>query len=99
MKAVPYSPFSKTYKYVCLQNQLAHTKNKKNVKGLVDSNLNLDKDLANLSKTFNLSEKGNQSYTTYQSFQDLPQGTLKKQPLIIHRDSRYESRKKLEITK
>lgn len=41
MKQVPYSPFNRSYKYMCLQNQLAHNKNKKSVKGLVDSNLNL----------------------------------------------------------
>ncbi len=35
MKAVPYSPFNKTYKYLCLQHGLAHSKNKKDVKGLV----------------------------------------------------------------
>lgn len=39
MKSVPYSPFNRTYKYMCLQNQLAHNKNKKSVKGLVDSNI------------------------------------------------------------
>lgn len=41
MKQVPYSPFNRSYKYICLQNQLAHNKNKKSVKGLVDSNLNV----------------------------------------------------------
>lgn len=41
MKAVPYSPFNRTYKYMCLQNQLYHNKNKKSVKGLVDSNLKI----------------------------------------------------------
>lgn len=39
MKPLPYSPFNRTYKYQCLQNQLAHNKNKKSVKGLVNSNI------------------------------------------------------------
>ena len=42
MKAVPYSPFNRSYKYMCLQNQLAHNKNKKNARGLTDSNVNVN---------------------------------------------------------
>jgi hypothetical protein len=51
MKPVPYSPFNRTYKYTCLQNQLAHNKNKKGVKGLVDSNIHLNSSLQNISRT------------------------------------------------
>ena len=36
-----YSPFSRTYKYICLQNQLAHIKNKSSVKSLGKSNLSI----------------------------------------------------------
>lgn len=55
MKQVPYSPFNRTYKYLCLQNQLAHNRNKKSVKGLVDSNLIVLPDpdnIINLSGTY-----------------------------------------------
>lgn len=39
MKSVPYSPFNRTYAYLCYQNQVAHNKNKQSVKGMTDSNL------------------------------------------------------------
>ena len=39
MKAVPYSPYNKTYKYICLQNQVAHSKNKRNVSSSIRSNV------------------------------------------------------------
>ena len=53
MKPVPYSPFNRTYKYLCLQNQLAHNRNKKTVKGLVDSNLIVPDVNLNLTATWN----------------------------------------------
>jgi hypothetical protein len=62
MKQVPYSPFNRTYKYLCLQNQLAHNRNKKSVKGLVDSNLIVLPDpdsIINLSTTYRSSNKNN----------------------------------------
>jgi hypothetical protein len=34
-----YSPFNKTYHYICLQNQLAHIKNKSSVKSLTKTNI------------------------------------------------------------
>ena len=51
MRSIQYSPFNRTYKYMCLQNQLAHTKNKSRVKGLVDSNLTVTHDLSRLKKS------------------------------------------------
>ena len=36
-----YSPFSRTYKFICLQNQLAHIKNRSNVKSTKQSNISL----------------------------------------------------------
>lgn len=39
MKSVPYSPFNKTYKYICVQNQVAHSKNKRKVSSSVGSNI------------------------------------------------------------
>lgn len=39
MKSVPYSPFNRSYAYICYQNQVAHSKNKKIVKGLTDTNI------------------------------------------------------------
>jgi hypothetical protein len=41
MKRVGYSPYARTYKYICLQNQLAHQNNKKRVCASVGSNLSL----------------------------------------------------------
>jgi hypothetical protein len=60
MKPVPYSPFNRTYKYLCLQNQLAHNRNKKTVKGLVDSNLIVPDVNLNLTATWN-----SQNYSGY----------------------------------
>ena len=51
MKAIHYSPFNRTYKYMCLQNQLAHTKNKNQIRGLVDSNLTLTHDHSKLRRS------------------------------------------------
>jgi hypothetical protein len=34
-----YSPYNKTYHYICLQNQLAHIKNKSSVKSLTKTNI------------------------------------------------------------
>lgn len=36
-----YSPYNRTYKFICLQNQLAHIKNKHSVKSLGCSNLSI----------------------------------------------------------
>jgi hypothetical protein len=60
MKPVPYSPFNRTYKYLCLQNQLAHNRNKKSIKGLVDSNLIVSDVNLNLTATWN-----SQNYSGY----------------------------------
>jgi hypothetical protein len=60
MKSVPYSPFNRTYKYLCLQNQLAHNRNKKSVKGLVDSNFIVSDVNLNLTDTWN-----SQNYSRY----------------------------------
>lgn len=36
-----YSPFNRTFKYICLQNQLAHIKNKGSAKSLGISNISI----------------------------------------------------------
>ncbi len=36
-----YSPYNRTYKYICLQNQMAHIKNKNNVTSLGKSNISI----------------------------------------------------------
>jgi hypothetical protein len=36
-----YSPYSRTYKFICLQNQLAHIKNKNNVHSQGKSNISI----------------------------------------------------------
>jgi hypothetical protein len=36
-----YSPYNRTFKFICLQNQLAHIKNKSSVKSLGKSNISL----------------------------------------------------------
>ncbi len=36
-----YSPYSRTYKYICLQNQLSHIKNKASAKSLGISNISI----------------------------------------------------------
>lgn len=68
MKSVPYSPFNRTYKYMCLQNQLAHNKNKKSVKGLVDSNIYVNTRDLGLSRTVKSStHPTNRSYLSAKS--------------------------------
>jgi hypothetical protein len=52
-----YSPYNRSYKFICLQNQLAHVKNKSSVKSLTKTNISftsvpekpLDHSLQNLS--------------------------------------------------
>lgn len=83
MKQVPYSPFNRSYKYICLQNQLAHNKNKKSVKGLTDSNLIVGDDLfrdskISLSKANNSGRSfGNKSMYSNKSLADSRHGKLK----------------------
>lgn len=36
-----YSPFSRTYKFICLQNQLAHIKNRNSVQSTKKSNISI----------------------------------------------------------
>lgn len=36
-----YNPYNRTFKYICLQNQLAHNKNKSNVKSLTKTNISV----------------------------------------------------------
>lgn len=36
-----YSPYNRTFKFICLQNQLAHIKNKSSVRSLGKSNLSI----------------------------------------------------------
>ena len=101
MKAVPYSPFNRTYKYLCLQNQLAHNKNKNKVRGLVDSNLSLNKkDILDISATTRRSEQKcntNTSFYSYGSSCDQVVGRLKKQPLTIHKNSKLNRYRSAEI--
>jgi len=78
MKSVPYSPFNKTYKYLCLQHQLAHNKNKKAVKGLTDSNIEIEKHGSSFNKTSQSLNKTGTSFTSYRSIGDMPKGSLKK---------------------
>lgn len=82
MKQVPYSPFNRSYKYICLQNQLAHNKNKKSVKGLTDSNLVAGDGLwdskVSLSKTAQSGRTfGNKSMYDSKSLADGRHGRLK----------------------
>lgn len=70
MKAVPYSPFNKTYKYLSLQHQLAHTRNTKNSKGLVDSNLKIQKNNNTFSHTFKTNNKFNKTFNSHSSLKN-----------------------------
>ena len=93
MKPVPYSPFNRTYKYICLQNQLAHHQNKRKVRGLVDSNLSLDcVDLASTRRSRKSSAASSvmheSSFFSYASQLDKKVGGLKKEPLVIHKNSK-----------
>jgi len=77
MKQVPYSPFNRSYKYMCLQNQLAHNKNKKSVKGLVDSNLSVYHDMFNASSTNNSSQFYHANDTKQRSVSQSINGSLR----------------------
>jgi hypothetical protein len=53
-----YSPYNRSYKFICLQNQMAHIKNKISVKSLTKTNVSftsekpLDQSLQNRSSNF-----------------------------------------------
>lgn len=91
MKSVPYSPFNRTYKYLCLQNQLAHNKNKGKVKGLVDSNLTVMNN-NNLGKTAKSSQPWANFILSTHSLSGTLEGRLKQNPLVIHKNSKYNAR-------
>lgn len=93
MKPVPYSPFNRTYKFMCLQNQLAHHKNKQQVKGLVDHNLAL---VPGVDSTRRSSQGFNRSAFSTQSLSESVQGRLKAEPLTIHKNSKYNARQEQE---
>lgn len=44
MKTV-YSPYNRTYKFICLQNQIAHNKNKTSVKSLTKTNISFSQSI------------------------------------------------------
>ena len=91
MKSISYSPFNRTYKYLCLQNQLAHVKNKKQVKGLVDSNLTVYHDHNKFSRV-NPRATFDGSFNWSRSLNSSQCGRLKQEPLTIHKNHKYNSR-------
>ena len=73
--SVNYSPYNKSYKYISLQNSLAHRSNLRNSTGLVDSNISfLDKRLLSTQKHTNRPSSAN--------------AVLSSPYLTIHRDSK-----------
>lgn len=101
MKVIPYSPFNRTYTYMCFQNQLAHKKNKSAVKGLVNSNLNVKRMRSSSAKKS--TQRSNMSKSRYSStmMSDsfFSQGLLKESPRIIHKNYFYDKKIQGEIEK
>ena len=91
MKSVPYSPFNRTYKYICLQNKLAHSKNKRKVSSSVGSNLSF----LNSTEFSSHPISSNASFIKY----DNKNGILKEKPRVIHKNKEYDSRIKSQIEK
>ena len=87
MKSVPYSPFNRTFKYICLQNKLAHSKNKRKVSSSVGSNVSF------LNSTYFSSHIGTSNNSSFINF-DNKNGTIKEKPRIIHKNKGYDSQKK-----
>jgi hypothetical protein len=55
---VNYNPFNKSYQFICLQNQIAHYRNKHSVKARGNSNISLSKSIHSFSDR----KKNNQNY-------------------------------------
>ena len=85
MKSVPYSPFNRTYKYICLQNKLAHSKNKRKVSSSVGSNLSF------LNSTHFSSSYPISSNSSFVNFEN-KNGILKEKPRVIHKNKEYDNR-------
>lgn len=101
-----YSPYNRTFKFICLQNQLAHIKNKSSVKSLGKSNISLhnspDKYLpcSNLKKDSYTSTKP--YFNNFSQLEESKIGSRKAsfsfiEPYrVIHINKSYDRRKKRE---
>ena len=89
MKKVPYSPYNRSYKYMSLQNQLAHVKNLQGTFGLVNSNLSITP-----SHAASYLSQSQVSKSTKKSVPHTPRtidcsARLTESPRVIHRDRSF----------
>ena len=101
-----YSPFNRTYKFICLQNQLAHVKNRNAVKSTGKSNISIhnspDKRVGNdgLQQSSYFSNRPHHSSLSH--FDDSIMNNRKYSFSIIdpyrvvHKNQSYDRKKKLE---
>jgi hypothetical protein len=57
-----YDPYSRTYKIICLQNQIAHVRNKNTVKSLTKSNISINN---SLDKSISKDQLTKESFLSY----------------------------------
>lgn len=81
MKTV-YSPYNRTYKFICLQNQIAHNKNKTSVKSLTKTNISLSQSI----------EKSRHSYQRDDTYANNSTFNLIEPPRVLHLSQFYNKR-------
>lgn len=84
MKLVPYSPYNRSYQFICIQNQLAHAKNKSKVVSTVDSNISFSSSAFTSMRSSRFSLDGES-------------GILKSPPKKIHKNKGYDAKIKKEV--
>ena len=100
-KSLSYSPFNRTYKFMFLQNQRAHSNNKRYVKSQTKSNLRLSKkDIHDLQCLSVSRKKHLRCRTEFSNNNDEEEemsqigekivGSVKKLPIKIHKNSKAQ---------
>lgn len=101
-----YSPFSRTYKFICLQNQLAHIKNRSAVKSQGKSNITVRTSPERIPPQDQFKKSSymstNPHFNSVNSIEDSMFGKRKSsfsfiEPhRVIHMNQAYDRKKKLE---
>ena len=92
---VPYSPYNKTYKYISLQNQLAHVKNLQNTSGITNSNISF---MSPMDRSYVRNRKSD-SYSAHKSFSESrtfdcsTPAKLQEAPRVLHMNQSFNKRK------
>ena len=99
-----YSPYNRTYKYICLQNQLSHIKNKATVRSKGQSNISLiaspEKHNASNTKKLSLYQSTNVDIDSVKSLHRKNSKNkedsyiINDEHRIIHKNYQYELKRK-----